>query len=349
MTNTQTHSGTRRRFAGAVVVLTLASVTLSAIVIPAGAQSIDDKRAQANKIAIELAAASERAAHLYEQLKYVEGKLAQAQQTIADAAARIAAAEAEMARLKAIVEERAAAAYRSRSRGSHPSILEGDANEVAAREKYVAAASERDAHLLDQLDAARADLRQRERDARQAKKIAAAEKAKLDSIRTGFEAAQAKRQAALNKVNGDIAGLVAEAQARQAARETPKTGHNDSTFDPGTLPPATGRGGVALQYAQDQLGKPYCYAGTGPACYDCSGLTMMSWRAAGVALPHNSEAQYNSFPRVPMNALAPGDVVWYSGHVGLYAGNGAVIHASSSGNAVRYQSVSYYKGAVRPG
>jgi len=332
-----------------VVALTLASVTVSAVVIPAGAQSIDDKRAQAEKIATEIAAASDRAAHLYEQLKFVEGELEKAQQTIADAVARIAASEAEMARLKAIVEERAAAAYRSRSRGSNPSILEGDVNEVSAREKYVSAASERDGHLLDQLDAARADLRERERDGRQAKKVAAAEKAKLDSIRAGFEAAQAKRQAALNKVNGDIADLVAEAQARQAAQEAPKAGANDNTFDPGALPPATGRGGVALHYAQGQLGKPYCYAGTGPACYDCSGLTMMSWRAAGVGLPHNSEAQYNSFPRVPMNALAPGDVVWYPGHVGLYAGNGAVIHASSSGNTVRYQSVSYYRGAVRPG
>ena len=104
-----------------------------------------------------------------------------------------------------------------------------------------------------------------------------------------------------------------------------------------------------MGYAQAQLGKPYCYAGTGPDCFDCSGLTQQAWGAAGVGLPHNSEAQYSAFPRVPMDQLAPGDVVWYPGHVGLATGGGAVIHASSSGNQVRYQSVSCYRGAVRPG
>jgi peptidoglycan DL-endopeptidase CwlO len=345
MSKTFAHTNIRRRVVAAFVI----AVAIGATTSFAGAQSIEDKKKQAEQIEADIAKASEEAADIYERLKYVEQKLAIANQTISDALARIAAAEADMRRLEELVQERAAAIYRSRSKGSAPSIFEGDTERLPSREHYAEAASDRDDALLDKLDAARDELRGRERDAREAKEIAEEQKAQLDKLKAGFEAAQANRQALLDGVNGDIAELVEEAARERAARENPPPSPGGDAFDPGLLPPASGRGGAALGYAQQQLGKQYCYAGTGPSCFDCSGLTMMSWRAAGVSLPHNSEAQYNSFPRVPMNALAGGDVVWYPGHVGLYAGNGAVIHASSSNNAVRYQSVSYYRGAVRPG
>ncbi len=76
---------------------------------------------------------------------------------------------------------------------------------------------------------------------------------------------------------------------------------------------------------------------------------MMAWGAAGVGLPHNSEAQIGSFPNVPMSGLAPGDVVWTPGHVGLYVGGGAVIHAPHTGDVVRYIDVGYFQRAMRPG
>jgi cell wall-associated NlpC family hydrolase len=98
-----------------------------------------------------------------------------------------------------------------------------------------------------------------------------------------------------------------------------------------------------------QLGKPYVYAGAGPDTFDCSGLTMMAWAAAGVSMSHNSEAQYARFPRVPMDQLRPGDILWAPGHVGIYVGNGAVIHAPHTGDVVRYINASYFDGAVRPG
>ena len=75
-----------------------------------------------------------------------------------------------------------------------------------------------------------------------------------------------------------------------------------------------------LAYAYAQLGKPYCYAGVGPGCFDCSGLTMMAWAQAGVSMSHGSYDQMALFPSVSMSQLQPGDLVFWDGHVGIYVG-----------------------------
>jgi cell wall-associated NlpC family hydrolase len=105
-----------------------------------------------------------------------------------------------------------------------------------------------------------------------------------------------------------------------------------------------------MAYAQAQLGKPYCYAGVGPGCYDCSGLSMMAWAQAGVSMSHGSNDQMASFPRVSMDQLQPGDLVFWPDHVGIYAGGGQVIHAPHTGTVVQYTSIwPGVIGAVRPG
>ena len=83
---------------------------------------------------------------------------------------------------------------------------------------------------------------------------------------------------------------------------------------------------AAIKYAEAQLGKPYMYAASGPDTFDCSGLTMMAWAAAGISLPHYSGAQYEMFPHVPLDQLAPGDLLFWgvqgSEHVAMYIGGG---------------------------
>jgi cell wall-associated NlpC family hydrolase len=118
-------------------------------------------------------------------------------------------------------------------------------------------------------------------------------------------------------------------------------------------PPAVAPGAAgAVAFAQSQVGKPYCYAGAGPSCYDCSGLTMAAWGAAGVSLPHFSGAQYSDFPHVPMSQLQPGDLVFPSDpstHVALYAGGGMIVEATHTGDVVHYWAIrSEFTLAARP-
>ncbi|HJY44024.1 MAG TPA: NlpC/P60 family protein [Propionibacteriaceae bacterium] len=114
------------------------------------------------------------------------------------------------------------------------------------------------------------------------------------------------------------------------------------------------KGEKALAYAKKQLGDPYRRGGTGPNGWDCSGLTMKAWQAAGVKLPHSSGQQYRIGKKISKSDLRSGDLVFfYRGisHVGLYAGNGKVIHAPRPGKQVSYIKMSHmpYMGARRPG
>jgi cell wall-associated NlpC family hydrolase len=118
--------------------------------------------------------------------------------------------------------------------------------------------------------------------------------------------------------------------------------------------PASGRAGAAIRYAMAQVGDAYVYGAAGESAFDCSGLTMRAWGTAGVSLPHSSSAQFSSGPRVSESALRPGDLVFYYSpisHVGMYIGNGMIVHAANPSSGVRVDSLHSmpYVGAVRPG
>ncbi|MFI7702647.1 C40 family peptidase [Nonomuraea sp. NPDC049480] len=121
--------------------------------------------------------------------------------------------------------------------------------------------------------------------------------------------------------------------------------------------PASGNARSALEFAFSQIGKPYLYGGTGPGSYDCSGLTQAAWRTAGIELPRTTYTQWawGAGRRVSLGALQPGDLLFSKGlgHMGMYAGNGKMVHAPQTGDVIKVSVLDDYwrnrlLGAVRP-
>ena len=115
-----------------------------------------------------------------------------------------------------------------------------------------------------------------------------------------------------------------------------------------------GAAGIAVRTACAQIGKWYVWGADGPDTFDCSGLTQYAWKAAGVSLTHFTGAQWTEGTPVSRSELRPGDLVFFYSdlhHVGMYVGNGLIVHASRSGQPVKMARMEYmpYMGARRPG
>lgn len=200
-------------------------------------------------------------------------------------------------------------------------------------------------------------------------KSAADAKAAADeaaAVRADLQRKQSELQVQINSVKARYAMLTA---AQQAALATPAAvppsvmAHLGVGANPGALPEVnpnsdiaalaalpipggggggSGAGATAVQAALTRLGDPYVWAAAGPNAFDCSGLVMWSFQQAGVFLPHSSQAQSGGGQPVPLDQMQPGDVVTYysdASHVGLYIGDGMIVHASTYGVPVRVESV----------
>jgi cell wall-associated NlpC family hydrolase len=111
-------------------------------------------------------------------------------------------------------------------------------------------------------------------------------------------------------------------------------------------PVVAGSVGTVLAYAKAQLGKPYVWAAAGPNGFDCSGLVVASYARAGIKLPHQTGGLIGRGRSVSRSQLQPGDLVFpSSGHVGIYLGDGMMIHAPHRGDHVRIAKVyAFYAG-----
>ncbi|MDX6232390.1 MAG: peptidoglycan DL-endopeptidase CwlO, partial [Nocardioidaceae bacterium] len=165
-------------------------------------------------------------------------------------------------------------------------------------------------------------------------------KAELAAAQKDADAKRAKIRKQYADAKSELARLTAAEQAKFNASDT-------------TMPEvdATGRAKTAINFALAQLGDPYVYGGTGPNSWDCSGLVMKAWAAAGVSLPRVVGPQMAATKRIPMSALQPGDLVAYGSmaHIGMYIGGGRVVHAPRPGKSVEITGLSGFSVAGRVG
>lgn len=172
----------------------------------------------------------------------------------------------------------------------------------------------------------------------------------LRRTETVLGARESRADARLATASNVLRGLEERAAARRAQRAAAQQA-DQQTEQSGKV--SSGAGAV-VAFAKAQVGKSYVYGASGPDSFDCSGLTTMAWKQAGVSLPRVSTAQYSAGTRVSESELQPGDLVFYYtpiSHVGVYIGDGQVVNALNPGSGVQVSGLKDmpYVGAVRPG
>ncbi|MFG2822974.1 NlpC/P60 family protein [Kitasatospora sp. NPDC048365] len=175
--------------------------------------------------------------------------------------------------------------------------------------------------------------------------------AELDRAATEAGRRKDEVKTKLAEVERILAGLKAADRARVLGNDTPAASRGAARPQAYTGP-ATGRVKDILGFAYAQLGKPYRWGATGPDSYDCSGLTLKAFAAGGVSLPRVSQDQYAAGRKIARDQVQPGDLVFYYNdlhHVGIYIGNGQLLHAPRTGKNVEIVpwDVMPYAGAVR--
>ncbi|MFC0005102.1 C40 family peptidase [Micromonospora siamensis] len=188
--------------------------------------------------------------------------------------------------------------------------------------------------LLDRF----ADRQQRQvRTVAQLRDELAAQKQPLDRMVAQLTRTEAQLAAKKRQINAEIDRL-------QKLRLTTYGNGGGGPLRPAPCPATWpgGDAGAVVKFACAQIGKPYVWGAEGPNAFDCSGLVLAAWAKAGVSLPHNARQQRQVTARVSRADLRPGDLVFYYPdlhHVGMYVGNGWVVHASQAGVPIKMKRV----------
>ncbi|MCX2927561.1 C40 family peptidase [Streptomyces sp. NEAU-W12] len=203
------------------------------------------------------------------------------------------------------------------------------------------------------------EMRRTQEDLEQYAHDAEAQWRKLETGRRAKARAQRKiekRIAAAEKVESELEQDEKERLAeleRRAAQRAQDAWLKSGALD-GAAAEATGQGEKAVAYATAQIGKPYVWGAEGPKAYDCSGLTSRAWTSAGQGIPRTSQEQWRQLPRVAVEEMRPGDLIIYwddASHVGMYIGDGSMVHAPRPGRTVTTAGAGSMPvlGVVRPG
>ncbi|MFI9272488.1 NlpC/P60 family protein [Kitasatospora sp. NPDC052896] len=212
---------------------------------------------------------------------------------------------------------------------------------------YLSQAASLDQATTTETDALKS-LQSEERTLNQEKAEASATLAELDATTTTLNSAKSQVQTKLQQAQSLLNSLSASQRAALQAAEQQDEGdvasRGAARADLGNLPPASGYAGAAVAAALSRLGDSYVWGHTGPTTFDCSGLMQWAYAQAGVSLPRTSQEQGTIGTEVPSLADAqPGDLVIYGSdmhHVGMYIGNGNVVHAPHTGDVVRVMQAS---------
>jgi cell wall-associated NlpC family hydrolase len=277
---------------------------------------------------------AEQATEKYTGAKEKQEKLQKEISTIQDNVAR---GQEELNELRSSIGLAAAAQYRTGSIDSSLQLfLSSNPDDYLDKASTADQLSAQQVEALKKIQEKQRELAQERAEASDKLKDLASTRTELGKKKQEVQSKLAEAQKLLNTLTAAERSALADADARASRSSSERVDLGNSTS-------ANSRAAAAFAAAQSKLGTPYVYGASGPSSFDCSGLTSWAYAQAGVGIPRTSQAQANAGTRIyNQSDLRVGDLVIFYGdqhHVGLYAGNGQVIHAPRTGTVVRYESI----------
>jgi peptidoglycan DL-endopeptidase CwlO len=348
----------------ALITLTALAATLAMTVIPTASAQADPASAGAAAQA-QVQALADKAEIVVEKYDAAQGQLAAQQLQLSVDRDAILKAQQTLDSAQILVDGVARAAYESGNLDGVTSVLLSQDPQLALQGadtlERLAADQDRQLNLAT---SARNTLVQAQAEAAQALAGVQATQAALAGQQKTITTLIGRQQSAMNatqaatqaatQVAQVATGEASRGEARVALVAAPNAAPAVAPAALVTSATVSGRAAAAVRYAYAQLGKRYRYGAAGAITFDCSGLTMRAWAAAGVSLGHNAAAQYGSTHHVARSALQPGDLVYFGHpihHVGIYIGGGRFIEAPYTGADIRISNLSSrhdFAGASRP-
>jgi cell wall-associated NlpC family hydrolase len=318
------------------------AVSAGIAVVPQVASAAPDAPATAQEAAELMAARAHDLEVVTEQFNTARDQL-ETQQAAAKAAAdALAKAQADLATAQTQVRGIARSAFTGGNANGFSAMMTSDsAAEFVGKMSTLQMVADHQNEILDQVAAASQVAAQAQAEAA---KAAADAQATYDKV----AAQQADLQAQVNKYQADFSRLTA-AEQQAAVQLAGSHGSDRASRDDRSEPAPTGpivadsaAAQTAVDTAMAQRGKPYVWAAAGPGSFDCSGLVLYAYKAAGISLPHSSLQQSRMGQAVSRSDLRPGDLIFFYSpvsHVGIYIGNGQMVHAPTSGDVVKVAGI----------
>ncbi len=321
----------------------IAALGAAALLIPSATATPADPASPANDITSvqqQLGTLALQNTQLVEQFDQAQVDVTTKQKTANAARQAANRSQAAYARIRIQLSQTVVAQYEGGSFSATGALLSSsDGQSYLDQLNTLNAMSSHTAQMIARAGTARKDFSSADR---KAKALLASAKVKRDALAKQRDAVQKQ----VDKYTTLLATLNATQRAAYQATISPPVSQTDLAKTKIPLPGGVGAAAKkAVQFAIDQVGKPYVFGAAGPGSYDCSGLTMAAWATAGVSLPHSAADQYNYGTHVSISQLQPGDLVFLYqpiGHVEIYIGSGMLVSAPQSGENVKIVKLSDY-------
>ncbi|WP_018297104.1 NlpC/P60 family protein [Corynebacterium lubricantis] len=336
------HRATSRRYA-LVASSVATAVVAGTIVVPAQADEVDDLIQEMEAISQQAGAKNEAVKQLEIEIEQAQGKLDALGSEAAAANAAVQDANKSQTGFQGDVDGIAASKYRNVQNDSLVTTMEsGNPQTVIDRAAYLGAISRNTERTLGELQDATLTAADRANAANIAVVEAEFYRNQLDAKYTKLDQERSSLESQVTDMEQRIDSLSEEQRRAWEEKDNPIEVPNPAIEMPGSSTDApagaSAAASSAVSAALSKLGSPYGWGAAGPDAFDCSGLMYWAYQQQGKSIPRTSQAQLAGGQSVSTSDLQPGDIIgYYPGvtHVGMYIGNGQVVHASDYGIPVQ--------------